>query len=138
MSQNNQVNANANIQRLRERRAQEARLQTTLLTHWAEMVNERGDQIEVLNAQLTTVSDRADRLYRDNVILHGLIDEAYADVDSQSRLSLRLSELVMRIIREIPGAAREDYRDEYLAAVNDFNRGEIIDLTADEEMDEEL
>jgi len=138
MSQNNQVNANANIQRLRERRAQEARLQTTLLTHWAEMVNERGDQIEVLNTQLNAVSDRADRLYRDNVILHGLIDEAYADVDSQSRLSLRLSELVMRIIREIPGAAREDYRDEYLAAVNDFNRGEIIDLTADEEMDEEL
>lgn len=115
-----------------------SRLPEVLLSNWADMVTDAHDQCDEYRRQLRVLDERATRLHRDNVVLHGLINEAYAETGAHERLALRLSALVLRIIRENPAVAIEAYRDEYLAAINDFNGQNPIDLTADEELDEDM
>lgn len=113
-----------------------SRLQTVLIQHWATMVEEQGAAIKEYQRQLVTLEDRANRLYRDNALLHGMVTESYNETRMHERLSLAMSALVLKIMRENPDAITEAYRDEYLAAVNDFNGENPIDLTAHEELDD--
>lgn len=111
------------------------RLQAVLLQHWATMVEEQAATIREYQRQLVTVEERANRLYQDNVVLHGLVNESYNETRMHERLSLAMSSLVLTIMRENPDAVTEAYRDAYLAAINDFNGENPIDLTAVEELD---
>lgn len=114
------------------------RIQTVLIHHWATMVDEQANTIREYQRQLEAVEERANRIYQDNVVLHGLINESYNETRMHERLSLAMSALVLRILRENPEAVQGTYRDEYLAAINDFNGANPIDLTADENLDEAL
>lgn len=119
-------------------RAIQERLPTVLLHHWASMVSEQADQLDEYRQQLRTVEARADRVYRDNVILHDTVNTAYADTAAAERLANRMSDLVLRILRENPIALQQEYASEYFAAINEFNELRPIDLTAVEEIDENM
>jgi len=114
------------------------RLQTVLIHHWATMVEEQAATINDYRTQLVEIDARADRLYSDNIVLRGLIDESFNETRSHERLALALSALLLKIMRENPEATQERYRDQYLAAINDFNGETPIDLTTEEELDEDL
>jgi len=124
-------------QRRRQHQDEQGRLPTVLLQHWATMVTEQGEQLEQYRTQLATVEARADRAYQDNILLHGLVNQAYQETAAHERLAMQLSALVLRIMRENPGAVREEYRDHYFSAINDFNETNPIDLTTDEELEDD-
>jgi len=111
------------------------RVQTILLQHWATMVDEQRATIATAERQIILLDERATRLYRDALQLHGLFNEADAELRYHEQLSQRLSMLITRILSEnaeLPSI----YRDEFNAMLG--TQDHPIDLTTDEELDEEL
>lgn len=111
------------------------RVQTVLLQHWATMVDEQREQLTTATRQIILLDDRATRLYRDSIMLHGLYNEAAEELHYHEQLSQRLSMLITRILSE-NAQLPTIYRDEFNAMLG--TQDHPIDLTADEELDEEL
>lgn len=99
------------------------------------MVSEQREHITTAERQIILLDNRATRLYQDALQLHGLYNEADEEFRYYEQLSRRLSMLVTRILTEnanLPSI----YRDEFNALLG--TQDHPIDLTADEELDEEL
>lgn len=109
-----------------------------LLQNWAVMVDEAREEARSAEQLLASVEARASRLFLDNTILHDTVNRSFEETAQYERLALRMSHLVLRLIRENPEIQRAEYRDEYLDAINAFNAENPIDLTANEVIDEEM
>jgi len=112
------------------------RVQVVLLQHWATMVAEQREQLSTATDQIVRLDARATRLYQDGIVLHGLYNEAVEELHYHGNLNLQMSALITRILAENPELPRV-YTDLHLAMI-DGTADRPIDLTADEELDEEL
>lgn len=136
--QNNQASNNDHQNPAEENGPDLERVRWVLVQHWATQVAEQQQQIGQYQRQLTEVEARATRLYNDASTIHGLYNEALDDLAASETLSVALGRLILRMITENQGLARASYREEYLAAINAYSERNPIDLTADEELDEDL
>jgi len=97
------------------------------------MVEEQRLQLAVATRQVTTLDERATRLYRDATMLHGLYNEAAEELHYHEQLSQRLAMLITRILSE-NAQLPQNYRDEFNAMLG--TQDHPIDLTTDEELDD--
>jgi len=116
--------------------ATEGRVTVALLQHWALMVNEQREQLATAEQQIRRLDDRASRLYRESITLHGLFNESEAELHYFQQTNQRLSLLISRILSENPGLS-PNYTHLYQALIEGTEENPI-DLTTDEEIDEEL
>jgi len=100
------------------------------------MVAEQREQLQAATTQIVRLDDRATRLYHDALHLHGLYNEATEELHYHERLNMQLSALITRIIIENPDLPRV-YTDLHLAMI-EGTAERPIDLTTEEELDEEL
>lgn len=115
-----------------------------LIQHWANRVQEvearitdlRESYAHALRINNTLESRNAD-LYMDNLDLHRQCTEQVVQLAEQAAMSFRLQDMVINMVRENP-ELRERYRDEFWASVVGYTPGNPIDLTTDEELDEDL
>lgn len=115
-----------------------------LIQHWAQMVREAEARLERLRAnyataliQIEQLDNRNDALYDDNLDMQRMLNEFVVSDAEKDALILRLTDLIITMIRENPHLRDEPrYRDEYFAAIAGFTPDQPIDLTADEELDE--
>jgi len=127
----------ANDIEARAREARDARVQTVLIHHWVNQVEEQRIMLNEAARQIETLDARATRLYRDANTLSGMVTDSYAEIEAHERLAARLVQLIDRMIEENPRHA-DAYQLELNLAVTGFNRENPIDLTADEELDMDL
>jgi len=103
-----------------------------LISHWANMYMECRSEYQdavFLNEKL---EERCQSLFNQMAEIHHELGESHLELQVAERMSLGLSRLVLKMLRENPTLV-ENYRDDYYEAI----RGpEVIDLTADEEMEE--
>ena len=116
----------------RQQRGQ-ADIPTLLLQVWPEMVMEYRDQRDDARAQLRAVRSILDEQVGDLAELRQNLTQASEEVANYARLTFALSDLIIRMAGELPVAQRERYMRHYEAAVADFDRTAIIDLTASDE-----
>lgn len=116
--------------------ATEGRVTVALLQHWALMVDEQREQLVTAEQQIRRLDDRASRLYRESITLHGLLNESEAELHYFQQTNQRLSLLISRILSENPGLS-PNYTHLYHALIEGTEENPI-DLTTDEELDEEL
>jgi len=105
----------------------------TLIQHWAQMVNENQARLE---RQSDTIADLQDRLHlvlHDNYILRQMLDEQFNETETESNLALALSRLIATMLNE--NRAFEVYRNDYLEIINGNAAINVIDLTADEDLE---
>jgi len=115
-----------------------------LLQNWANMVADARARTATVQADLTVaerqveiLDARATRLYQDNIELSAMLND-FTEADAQKdQLIMRLTDLVISMVRENPNL-RAEYRDEFFAAIAGFTPENPIDLTAEEELDEDL
>jgi hypothetical protein len=125
-------------QRRAQHNADQERLPTILLQHWATMVSEQGEQLEEYREQLRTVVDRSLRTHRDNAVMQEIIDRTVVEIAALERLSVQMGNLVLQILRENPTIQVEQYEQTYYNAINQWNEINPIDLTAREELNEAI
>lgn len=125
-------------QRRAQHQADQDRLPTILLQHWATMVSEQGEQLEEYREQLRTCVDRSLRTHRDNVVMQDIIDRTVVEIAALERLSVQMGNLVLQILQENPSIQVEQYEQTYYNAINAWNEVNPIDLTAREELNEEI
>jgi len=104
-----------------------------LISHWAQMYAECRDQYQHavhLNSQLER---RSESLFTQLNHVQIELGMAHIELDGAESLNLCLSRLVVKILRENPNLV-ERYRVDYHEALHG---PEVIDLTADEEMEDE-
>jgi len=103
-----------------------------LISHWAQMYSECRSQYHdavFLNVQLER---RCESLFNQVAEIHHELEETQLQLQQADNITLSLSRLVLEMLRENPTLAA-NYREDYYEAI----RGpEVIDLTADEEMEE--
>jgi len=107
-----------------------------LIQHWARMVDAQRLDMATMRRQIRTLDDRASRLYRENITMHGLFNESEAELHYHSQLNQRFSLLIARILSENPELSA-NYTHLYHALIEGTEENPI-DLTTDEELDEEL
>jgi len=115
-----------------------------LLQNWARMVRESNARTETVTAnlrvaerQVELLDNRATRLYEDNLDMQRMLNN-FAESDAQKDLLImRLTDLVIAMVRENPDL-RDEYRNEFFAAIAGFTPENPIDLTANEELDDDL
>jgi len=111
-----------------------ARVSVVLLQHWATMVDEQRHQLDTAARQIVSLDERASRLYRDVIAVHGLFNESEAELSQHIRINRLLTGLLTRIIAENPELP-QNYNDEMTdILIGTFENP--IDLTADEDIDE--
>lgn len=113
-----------------------AEVTVPLIQHWSTMVDNQRIEIATLHRQLRAIDARATRLYNENNTLHGLFNESEAELHWHRQTNLRLSALLTRIEAENPGL-NPIYAQLHVAMIEGTVENPI-DLTADEELDEEL
>lgn len=116
----------------RQQRGQ-ADIPTLLLQVWPEMVMEYRDQRDDARAQLRVVRSILDENVGELGELRQNLTQASEEVANYARLTFALSDIIIRMAGELPIAQRERYMRHYEAAVADFDRTAIIDLTASDE-----
>lgn len=117
-----------------------------LIQHWAQMVNETQARLDALRDsygtalyQIQTLENRNRDLYLDNLDLHQTVNELVVSDAEKDLLIMRLTDLIIKMMRENPTLrSNTEYRDEYFSAIAGFTPENPIDLTADEEIDEDL
>ena len=118
--------------RQRQQAAEQHPVTEVLLSHWAQMYAECRSQYHdatFLNIQLER---RCESLHRQMVEIHAELGLAHQELNGADTMNIALSHLVLKMLRENQELV-ERYRDDYYQAI----RGtEIIDLTADEEMED--
>jgi hypothetical protein len=127
-------------------RANTSDVTEVLIQHWAEMVHQTQARLDGLRnnyaaalIQIEQLDNRNDALYHDNLDMHRTLNEFVVSDHEKDALILRLTDLIITMIRENPHLRDEPrYRDEYFAAIAGFTPDQPIDLTADEEIDENL
>jgi len=105
----------------------------TLIQHWAQMVNENQARLERQSAMITDLQDRLHLVLQDNHTLRQMLDEQFDESESERRLALDLSRLIATMLNE--NSTFEVYRDDYLEIINGNAANNVIDLTADEELE---
>jgi len=105
-----------------------------LISQWANMYAECREQYQTAVHLNERLEQRATSLFHQVVEVHQELSEAHREIEVSERMTLDLSRLVLKMLRENPTLV-ERYRDDYHAAITG---PEIIDLTADEEMDQDL
>jgi len=130
------MNSEQAAQALAQMQSNAGRVSVVLVQHWAAMVNDLREELEATRAQRHTIEERAGRLYRDLIDVHGLFNESEAELHYFRQTNARLTELIDQIFRENPQLV-SDHQREYDAIVigTEWNP---IDLTADEEIDNDL
>lgn len=115
-----------------------------IIQHWATMVDEQRQTIDLLRVENDHVIEYNRRLVRRIDALSGLLtdlnqqlNEAAAQNVQMEVTGEQLVDIICRIVRENP-VLREQYREEFFLAVAGFTPENPIDLTAMEEIDEEL
>jgi len=139
MASNNGGNANAP-------QANTSDVAEVLIQHWGGMVREYQRRLEDVRdnyatalLQIEQLDNRNDALYHDNVDLHATLNEFVVQDAEKDVLIMRLTDLIVTMVRENPHLRDEPrYRNEYFAAIAGFTPDTPIDLTADEEIDEDL
>lgn len=113
-----------------------ADIPTLLLQVWPEMVMEYREQRDEARAQLRVVRSILDENIDELAGLRQNLAHASEEVVNYSRLTSQLSEILLAMASELPVARRQQYMLRYESAVADFDNTAIIDLTADEELEE--
>jgi len=104
-----------------------------LVLHWAQMYSECREQYQTAVHLNERLERRCDSLLQQSRELHHELGDAHLELQAVETMTMGLSRLVLKMLRENPELA-ERYRDDYHEAI----RPTIIDLTADdEEMDED-
>jgi len=102
-----------------------------LISHWANMYAECREQYQTAVHLNERLEQRAESLFHQVVEVHQELNDTVRQLDIAEQMTLSLSRLALRMMRENPELV-ERYREDYYEAI----RGpEVIDLTADEEMD---
>ena len=113
-----------------------AEVTVPLIQHWARMVEAQAEELATYRRQIRAIDARATRLYNENHTLHGLFNEAEAELHYHRQTNLRLSALLTRIEAENPGLD-PIYAQLHVAMIEGTVENPI-DLTTDEELDEEM
>jgi len=106
-----------------------------LLQNWAQQVNEQRAQLAVATEQVIALDARCTRIYNDAVQIHGLFNESEAELHYHRQLNTQLSLLIVQMLNENPELGAYTERYHALIEGTEYNP---IDLTTDEEIDEEL
>jgi len=139
MANNNGGNQNTGVRNTSE-------VTEVLIQHWGEMVRESERRLATLRdnyatalVQIEQLDNRNDALYNDNLDMQRMLNDFVVSDNEKDALILRLTDLIITMVRENPNLRDEPrYRDEYFAAIAGFTPDTPIDLTADEELDEDL
>jgi len=113
-----------------------AEVTVPLIQHWARMVEAQAEELATYRRQIRAIDARATRLYNENITLHGMFNESEAELHWHQQTNLRMSALLTRIEAENPEL--DPIYAQLHTAMIEGTVGNPIDLTADEELDEEL
>ena len=129
------MNSNQAPQVPAQERANTDRLQVVLIQHWATMVNDLREELAATQAQLATIEDRAGRMYRQYQLARTVqrVRGGVALLPPDERSSFDLIDQIFRANPQL----NENWLREYESIIigTEWNP---IDLTTDEELDEEL
>jgi len=112
---------------------QTGQVTTTLIQHWAQMVNESRARLERQSQMIADLQERLHNVLQDNRVLREMLDHQIDETETENRLAVELSGLVLTMLNENP--TFHVYRDDYLEIINGFAAENVIDLTADEELE---
>jgi len=103
-----------------------------LISHWAQMYYECRSQYQNAVHLNSNLERRCESLF--STLNHTQIElgMAHMELEGAENLNIALSRLVVKILRENPNLV-EQYRGDYHEAIHG---PEVIDLTADEELEE--
>jgi len=110
-------------------------LQTVLITHWATMVRQMGSQLRRAHESIERHRAVNQKLYNSNVELRSEIADAHLDQWRSEDHSVDLSALIWRMLQENPELSREYARMHQNIITRP--RPEVIDLTTEEELDDD-
>jgi len=112
---------------------QTGQVTSTLIQHWAQMVNENRARLERQSQMIADLQARLHDVLQDNRVLREMLDNQIDETESENRLAVELSRLILTMLNENP--TFEVYRDDYIEIINGFAEAHPIDLTADEELE---
>jgi len=113
------------------------RLQLVLMQHWAEMITSQREELAVATRQIATLDERATQLYNDNVAQHGMLDQALNEINAHETMSTRMLHVIERIFRE-DAEIENKYRGVLFSIMAEFSEAVPVDLTTEEELDDDL
>jgi len=136
MSNKRQSNDDTNTRPTQRQQTGSADIPTLLLQVWPEMVMEYREQRDEARAQLRVVRSILDENIDELAGLRQNLAQTSEEIVNYSRLTSQLSEILLAMASELPVAQRQRYLLRYESAVADFDNTAIIDLTADEELED--
>jgi len=115
-----------------------------IIQHWATMVDEQQQTIDALRVINDNVIEYNRRLIRRNDQLADHLRDLNQQLNVSAAQNIQMEvtgeqlvDIICRIVRENP-VLRDQYREEFFLAVAGFTPENPIDLTAMEEIDEDL
>ena len=111
-------------------------LPTLLLQVWPQMVCDYRAQRDDARSQLRVLRQLLDQQLDELAENRETIGRMQGDIDNYVRLTTVLSDMLLRMAGQLRGDLRAEYLDQYSAAVADFQIEAIIDLTADEDLED--
>lgn len=115
--------------------AQSNELQTVLITHWAKMTRDAQQALKQARESNQHLRDQNQRLFIANTDLRNEISDCHLELWRTEDYGTALSNLVLCMLAQNPDL-NQRYHAAHMAIIT--NTPEIIDLTADEEIDEDL
>lgn len=137
MSNKRQATDDIDRQPRQRQRVDQAHLPTLLLQVWPQLVCDYREARDEANAQVRVLRSILDENVDELAHLRETLANATEEVAHYSRLTLTLSAIINDLIIELPPVRRRIYNVRYQSAVADFDATAIIDLTAEEELEEE-
>jgi len=119
-----------------EEQVRNGRVTEVLLQHWAEMVNDQRAELNTAIDQITSLDERATRLYQEVIQIHTLYNESETELAWHIRSCRLMFTLLTTIFRENPDLPIH-YSEQFIAAM-DGTMENPIDLTTDEVLEVEL
>lgn len=136
MSNKRQATDDIDSQPRQRQRVDQAHLPTLLLQIWPQLVCDYREARDEANAQVRVLRSVLDENVDELAHLRESLSNATEEIEHYSRLTLTLSAIINDIVMELPPVRRRIYNVRYQSAVTDFDATAIIDLTADEELEE--
>lgn len=137
MSSKRQATDDINDQPSQRPRADQTHLPMLLLQVWPQLVVDYREARDEARAQVATLRSLLDEQLDELVQTRESLTAATAEVANYHRLAVTLQAIVNELVLELPPVRRRVYNIRYQSAIQDFDATAVIDLTTDEQVEEE-